>query len=122
MTDIVFISGLEIQALIGVYAWERRGPQPLRFDIEMAFDNRRPAASDDIADALDYAAACARLQALVEASDDQLLETLAERCCRMLLTEFAAGEVTLKVSKAQVLAGVERVGIQLRRARSDYGL
>ena len=122
MTDIVFIEGLEIQALIGVYAWERRGRQPLRFDIEMAFDNRRPATSDDIADALDYAAACARLQALVGASEDQLLETLAERCCRMLLTELAAGEVTLKVSKAQVLAGVERVGIQLRRARSDYGL
>lgn len=122
MTDIVFIEGLEIQALIGVYAWERRGRQPLRFDIEMAFDNRRPAASDDIADALDYAAACARLQALVGASDDQLLETLAERCCRMLLTEFATVEVTLKVSKVQVLAGVERVGIQLCRARSDYGL
>jgi dihydroneopterin aldolase len=122
LMDKVFIEGLEILTLIGVYDWERRSRQPLRFDIEMAFDNRKPAASDDIADALDYAAACARLQSLVGASDDRLLETLAERCCLMLLTEFDAGNVTLKVSKAQVLTGVERVGIELRRARSDYGL
>lgn len=120
--DKVFIEGLEILALIGVYDWERRSRQSLRFDIELAFDNRKPAASDDIADALDYAAACARLQSLVGASDDQLLETLAERCCLMLLTEFDAGNVTIKVSKGQVLTGVKRVGIELSRARGDYGL
>lgn len=120
--DKVFIEALEIEALIGVYDWERRTRQPLRFDIEMAFDNRKPAASDDIVDALDYASACARLQTLVGASADRLLETLAERCCRMLLTEFDAADVALKVSKARVLPGVGRVGILLRRARSDYNL
>ena len=45
-TDRVFIEGLEIEALIGIYDWERRIRQPLRFDIEMAFDNTRPAATD----------------------------------------------------------------------------
>ena len=37
--DKVFIEGLEIEALIGIYNWERRIRQPLQFDIEMAFDN-----------------------------------------------------------------------------------
>ena len=40
----------------------------------------------------------------------------------MLLTEFDAGNVTIKVSKGQVLTGVKRVGIELSRARGDYGL
>ncbi len=120
--DKVFIDALEIQALIGVHDWERRSRQPLRFDIEMTFDNRKPAASDNIADALDYATVCTRLQALVKASDDRLLETLAERCCRTLLTEFSAGDVTLKVSKSHVLPGVKGVGIQLHRTRRDYAL
>ena len=43
--DKVFIEGLEIEALIGIYDWERRIRQVLRFDLEMAFDNRVPAAS-----------------------------------------------------------------------------
>ncbi len=43
--DHVFIEGLEIEALIGIYDWERRIRQPLVFDIEMAFDNRVPAAT-----------------------------------------------------------------------------
>ena len=51
-TDKVFIEGLEIEALIGIYDWERRIRQPLVFDLEMAFDNRKPAASDAIADTL----------------------------------------------------------------------
>ena len=50
--DKVFIEGLQIDALIGIYDWERRIRQPLVFDIEMAFDNRIPAASDAIGDTL----------------------------------------------------------------------
>src|SRR3546814_2820872 len=50
--DTVFIEALEVEALIGIYDWERRIRQPLLFDIEMQFDNRVPAASDDIADTL----------------------------------------------------------------------
>ena len=42
--DKVFIEGLEIDALIGIYDWERRIRQTLVFDIEMGFDNRIPAA------------------------------------------------------------------------------
>ena len=53
--DIVFIEGLEIEALIGIYDWERKIRQPLVFDLELGFDNRKPAASDDIADTLDWA-------------------------------------------------------------------
>src|SRR5690606_20519430 len=67
--DTVFIEGLEIEALIGIYDWERRIRQPLRFDLEMAFDNRVPAASDDIADTLDYKAVSKRLIEFVEQSD-----------------------------------------------------
>jgi hypothetical protein len=54
--DKVFIEALEIEALIGIYDWERRIRQPLLFDVEMSFDNRIPAASDAIADTLNYKA------------------------------------------------------------------
>ena len=50
-TDIVFIEGLAVETVIGVYDWERDVTQRLLVDLEMAWDNRRPGASDDVADA-----------------------------------------------------------------------
>src|SRR5690606_26589448 len=37
--DKVFIEGLEIEALIGIYDWERRIRQTLVFDLAMGFGN-----------------------------------------------------------------------------------
>ena len=93
--DKVFIEGLEIEALIGVYDWERRIRQPLRFDLEMSFDNRRPAASDAIADTLDYKAVSKRLVAFVGESSYQLVETLAEQCALLVLREFGVEKLKL---------------------------
>ena len=61
----------------------------MQFDIEMAFDNRRPAASDAIADTLDYKAVSKRLIEFVSQSGFGLVETLAERCAPLILDEFA---------------------------------
>jgi hypothetical protein len=59
--DKVILEGLQVRALIGVHAWERRGPQPLLLDLALAFDNRRAAAADAIADTVDYQAVAERL-------------------------------------------------------------
>ena len=115
--DIVFIEGLEIEALIGIYDWERRIRQPLRFDIEMAFDNRKPAASDDIADTLDYKAVSKRLAAFVADSQFGLVETLAERCAALILGEFGVQRVRLKLSKPGAVRGARAVGVSIERSR-----
>ena len=78
---------VEIDCVIGIYDWERRVRQPLQLDVEMAFDNRRPAASDAIADTLDYKAVSKRLIAFVSQSSFGLVETLAERCASLILDE-----------------------------------
>ena len=53
--DIVFIEQLSVITTIGVYDWEQTIEQQLVFDIEMAWDNRKSAKSDDVADCLSYA-------------------------------------------------------------------
>ena len=53
--DIVFIEQLSVITTIGVYDWEQTIEQKLVFDIEMAWDNRKAAASDDVTDCLSYA-------------------------------------------------------------------
>lgn len=117
--DKVFIEGLEIDALIGIYDWERRIRQTLRFDLELAFDNRRPAASDDIADTLDYKAVSKRLIAFVSQSDYGLVETLAERCAQIVLDEFGVEWLRLKLGKPGAVRGAQAVGVIIERRRGD---
>ena len=116
--DHVFIEGLEIEALIGIYDWERRIRQTLVFDLEMAFDNRVPAASDDIEDTLNYKAVSKRLVEYVSQSDFGLVETLAERCAEIVLNEFKVERLRLKLSKPGAVRGARAVGVLIERSRA----
>ena len=115
--DKIFIEGLAIDALIGVYDWERRIRQPLLFDIEMAFDNRVPAGSDDIRDTLNYKAVSKRIIAIVSQSEFALVETLAERCADVVLAEFKVHWLRLKLSKPGAVRGARAVGVIIERTR-----
>jgi len=115
--DKVFIEGLEIETLIGIYDWESRIRQPLLFDLEMAFDNRKPAATDDIADTLNYKDVSKRLIDFVSQSEYQLVETLAERCADIVLREFGVAHVRLKLSKPGAVRGAKAVGVVIERSR-----
>lgn len=116
--DKVFIEGLEIDALIGIYDWERRIRQTLVFDLEMGFDNRLPASSDDINHTLNYKAVSKRLEAYVGASGFGLVETLAERCAEIVLQEFEVNWVRLKLSKPGAVRGARAVGVIIERTRA----
>ncbi|KIQ96943.1 dihydroneopterin aldolase [Lysobacter sp. A03] len=114
--DKVFIEGLEVEALIGIYDWERRIRQPLVFDVEMAFDNRIPAATDAIEDTLNYKAVSKRIIAYVGESDFGLVETLAERVAALILEEFGVAHVRLKLGKPGAVRGARSVGVMIERS------
>jgi dihydroneopterin aldolase len=115
LMDIVFIEDLRIDTVIGIYDWERRVRQTLSFDIEMAFDNTRPAASDDIADTLNYKDVSKRLIGYVGESNFGLVETLAERCVAIIREEFGVSWVRLKLSKPGAVRGAKAVGVRIER-------
>ena len=112
---------LEVEALIGIYDWERNIRQPLWFDIEMAFDNRVPAATDAITDTLDYKAVSKRVIQLVSASDFGLVETLAEQVAAAILDEFGVAHVRLKLSKPGAVRGARAVGVIIERSAATLG-
>ena len=113
--DRVFIEDLRIDTVIGIYDWERRTRQTIALDVEMGFDNRKPAASDAIADTLDYKAVSKRLIAFVEGSSFQLVETLAERCAALIRDEFGVPWIRLKLSKPGAVRGARAVGVVIER-------
>ncbi|MCX2975588.1 dihydroneopterin aldolase [Halieaceae bacterium IMCC8485] len=113
--DTVYIEGLKIDAVIGVYDWERSILQTLVLDLELASDNRAAAATDGIADAVDYDAISKRILAYVQASEFELIETLAERVADIVLSEFNIPWLRLKLSKPGAVAEANDVGVIIER-------
>ena len=115
--DIVFVEDLRIETVIGIYDWERQIRQVVAIDLEMAFDNTRPAASDKIVDTLDYKAVSKRLIAFVEASNFELVETLAEQCARIVREEFGVSWLRLRLAKPGAVRGAKAVGVVIERGQ-----
>ena len=115
--DTVFIEDLRVDTVIGIYDWERNIRQTVALDLEMAFDNTIPAASDRIDDTLDYKRVAKRLIAFVEASHFELVETLAERCAEIVMREFNVPWLRLKLSKPGAVSGSRAVGVAIERGR-----
>jgi dihydroneopterin aldolase len=97
--DTVSIRDLSVSAVIGVYDWEREIEQTLVFDIDMAADVARAAATDAIEDALDYSAVAGTVRAVVTEGKFQLIETAAERVAARLLADYRLGWVRVSVVK-----------------------
>ena len=115
--DIIFIEALRVETVIGVYDWERRIRQPVVIDLEMGTDIARAAASDDVADALDYKSVSKRVQQFVAESSFLLVETLTERIAALVLDEFAVPWVRVRLNKVGALRGAAGVGIMIERGR-----
>lgn len=113
--DIVYIKGLKIETLIGIYAWERQVKQVLIFDIEMATDIRPAATSDDIQHTLNYKAVAKRLFEFVGDSEFLLVETLAEKVAALIQDEFNVPWLRLRLNKQGALRGSDDVGVIIER-------
>jgi dihydroneopterin aldolase len=113
--DIVYISDLRIETIIGIYDWEREIRQVISIDLKMATDNRKAAATESIEDALNYKAVAKRLIQFVEESEFQLVETLAERIAEIILEEFAVDWLRLKLGKPGAVTGSKEVGVIIER-------
>jgi len=113
--DIVYISDLRIETIIGIYDWEREIRQVVSIDLEMAADNRKAAATESIDDALNYKAVAKRLIQFAEESEFQLVETLAERIGEIILDEFDVDWLRLKLGKPGAVTGSKEVGVIIER-------
>ena len=117
--DIIYLNDLRIDTVIGIFDWERRVKQTISLDIEMATDISKAAASDAIDDTLDYKSVAKRIIAFVEESQFQLVETLAERICEIIINEFDVPWVKLRLNKQGAVRGARDVGVLIERGKKS---
>jgi len=99
VTDFVSVKDLSVHAVIGVHAWERDLEQTLAVSVDMATDVHKAAASDDLADALDYSAVAETIAAVLREGKFRLIETAAERVADRLLADFPLSWLRLELRK-----------------------
>lgn len=118
--DRIFLSSLTTECIVGIWDWERKVKQTVVIDLEMACDIRKAAASDDIADTIDYKKVSKRLLNFVSESHFQLVETLTEHIARIIVTEFAVPWVRVRLNKQGAIRNSRDVGIVIERRTEDY--
>ncbi len=120
--DLIRIRSLELDVFLGVYEAEQAAPRRAVADIELGVDLSRAAASDDLADTVDYDALARTVRDAVSAQ--------ATTSKRYALVERLAGEIAdiclafdPRVESARVIVAkpgaipAASVEVEIRRSR-----
>lgn len=118
--DRILLTGLRVRGFHGVLPAERRDGQDFLVDAALHVDAARAAASDDLADTVDYADLAARLAAVVGGEPVDLLETLAERLAAACLADprVRRAEVTVHKPAAPIPLSFADVAVTVVRDRA----
>ncbi len=113
--DRIFVNDLRVDAIVGIWDWERAMTQSVSIDLEMAWDVRPAAESDDINATLDYRAVSKRVAAFVGESRFRLIETMAENIAELIQTEFGVTWLCVSIRKPAAVHGSRDVGVRIER-------
>lgn len=117
--DKIFLYGLEVKTLIGVYEWERQNLQTLVLDLELGVEPHF-SLSDHIDDTVHYGEVCTYLREDLRQRDFLLLERLAEHITQMLFVRFPKlAWIRVKIVKPGILPQVREVGVEIERNRVE---
>ncbi|HEY9066893.1 MAG TPA: dihydroneopterin aldolase [Burkholderiaceae bacterium] len=113
--DLIFIEGFVGDTIIGIHESELHRPQPLVIDVHAGLTHARACETDRIADTIDYGLVAERLRRLLREHQHVLLEAFAENVADILIDEFGARWVRVKVVKPRKFDDVDAVGVQIER-------
>jgi len=115
--DKIFINQLELETVIGIHDWERENKQPVILDIEIGCSIKQASKSDQIDDCIDYFNVCERMKELADKHNYQLVESFAEEVSRIILQEFMAQWVRVKLCKPEAINAAGGVGVIIEREK-----
>ena len=113
--DKIYIRDLTLRCIIGIYPQERRQKQDVIINIVLEGDFRKAARSDDIKDAINYKTIKNKVLGLVEKSEFNLVETLAEKIAALCLKGKLVKRVTVAVDKPGALRFARSVAVEITR-------
>ena len=119
--DELSITGIECFAHHGVFDFEKREGQVFIVDLVLGIDTRAAAASDDLADTVNYGTLALDVKAAVERDPVDLIETVVQRIVDVCLLESRVewARVTLHKPDAPIDATYSDVALTITRTRGN---
>ncbi len=117
--DKVIIKDLLVRGIIGINDWERRNPQDILINIVVTTDTRRAAATDDIADCVDYRTLAKAVIQHAEHAARLTVEALANDIADICLAQPGVQTASVRVEKPGAVRFAGSVGVEVERGRHD---
>jgi dihydroneopterin aldolase len=114
------VRGIATHGHHGVFDFERREGQTFVVDLVLGVDTRAAAASDKLADTVDYGTLVDAVKTAVEQDPVDLIETLAQRIADVCLghEQVETVEVTVHKPHVPIAATFSDVALTINRSRS----
>ena len=113
--DKIFIKGMQVETIIGIFEWEREVRQLINLDLEIDYDLRKAGKTDNLKNTLNYKEISKRVISLVQECKTRLIEGLAEKIAKTILNEFDIKRIKVSVKKPGALRGSQSVGVTIVR-------
>ena len=115
--DLISLTGLRVWGRHGVLPEETRDGQDFLVDVQLTVDTRAAAASDELADTVDYATLADALAAIVAGEPVRLIETLAARLAEVCLADdrVISARVTVRKPGAPIPHAFSDVAVTVVR-------
>ena len=117
--DKTFIKDLLVRGIIGIHDWEREKPQDILINITAFTDTGRAAATDNLADCVDYSALAKKVQAHAESAARLTVEALANDLAKLCLEQKTIKKVIVRVEKPGAVRFAKSVGVEIERGSNE---
>lgn len=119
MSDRIVLTGIRAEGFHGVFDHERREGQIFSADLDLELSLADAAASDDVADTVDYGAVAEAASAVLAGEPRNLIETVAADIAARVLQFDRVEAVTVTVHKPQapITVPFDDVAVTIRRSR-----
>ena len=119
MKDRIFLEGIKFHGFHGLTRMEREVGVRLAVDVSLELDLERSGRADSVKDTIDYRKVHRAVIDVGRGKSHKLLESFAITLLDVLLEQFPAERITVKIRKeTPVLDGiVDSVGVELSRSR-----
>lgn len=111
----IYITGLTVETLIGVYDWERVRNTELLLDITLDVDLTNAMLSDDVNDTVDYAKVAECIVEVGKESQFELLEAFGASVMDAVMAKFSVSSIMLKIVKPNILPNAQTVAVEMSR-------
>ena len=114
----VFIRDLIVTCLIGVHKHERKKPQRIRINLDLAVTEQSVISTDRLADVVCYEDVADRIRSIVNNGHVNLVETLAEKIASKCLEDRRIKATRVRIEKLDVFKDAASAGVEIERFSS----